>query len=121
MKLLETMDPESKAFLYELYTESGGDARHGVSYATLIDALGFDEAVTKRLQCTLQQDGWVELTTVPPMTHVRRPVTNRSRRYCREQTISLTPQGLRLVEDIIAIQQTTVSQPSTSPNHTTAI
>ena len=121
MKRLEAMDPESRAFLCELYTQSEGDARRGVPYETLIDALGFDEAVTKRLQGRLQQDGWVELTTVPPMTHVGRPVTNRARRYCREQTISLTPQGIGLVEDTMAMRHTAVSQPSSSPDYTAAI
>lgn len=121
MKLLETMEPESRTFLCELYTRSGGDARHGVPYTALIDALGFDEAVTKQLQCALQQDGWVELTTVPPMTHVGRPVTNRARRFCREQTIHLSLQGVRLVEDSIALRHTSVSRPSSSPDYTTSI
>lgn len=62
------------AFLSELYTRSAGDARQGVPYEALIDALGFSEAVTKRLQRALQAEGLVELTTVPPVTHVGRPV-----------------------------------------------
>lgn len=109
MKLLEAMDPEHLAFLSELYTRSAGDARQGVPYEALIDALGFDEAVTKRLQRALQQEGLVELTTVPPMTHVGRPVMDHARRYSRQQTIGMTPQGVQLMEDILAMRRTAAS------------
>jgi hypothetical protein len=98
-------DPGEQArlsFLYELYSRSEGDARQGVPYEVLIDALGFSEAVTKRLQRQLQQEGLVDLITVPPMTHVGRPVMDQEPRYRRHQTISITPQGVRLLKDIIA-------------------
>jgi DNA-binding MarR family transcriptional regulator len=89
------------AFLYELYTRSAGDARQGVPYEELIDALGLSERVTKRLERDLQAEGLVELTTVPPVTYVGRPAMSCEHRHRRQQTISLTPQGVRLLEDII--------------------
>jgi hypothetical protein len=44
----------------------------------LIDALGFDEGVTKRIQCDFQREGLVELTAVPRMTTVDRPVMDHA-------------------------------------------
>jgi hypothetical protein len=121
MRPLEAMEQECMAFLYELYTRSEGDARQVVPYEELISALGFSEALTKRLQHDLQQEGWVELTTVPPMTHIGRPVMDHAHRYSRHQTIGMTPEGVRLMEDIIAMRRTASPQPSASPDHTTTI
>jgi DNA-binding MarR family transcriptional regulator len=101
------MEPERLAFLSELYTRSAGDAHQGVPYEALIDALGFDERVTKRIQRALEREGFVELTTVPPMTHLGRPVMDHASRHRRQQTISLTPHGQRLVEDLLAIRADT--------------
>ncbi|MDQ3830308.1 MAG: hypothetical protein M3361_13620 [Candidatus Tectomicrobia bacterium] len=80
MIAFDAMEPGQMAFLYELYTRSAGDARQGVPYEALIDALGCDERVTKRIQCTLEQAGLVDLTTVPPMTHIGRPVMDHAPR-----------------------------------------
>jgi hypothetical protein len=121
MRLLEAMEQEPMAFLYELYTRSAGDARHGVPYEELIDTLGFSEALTKRLQRALQQEGLVELSVVPPMTYVSRPVAAHAHRQSHQQTISLTPQGVQLMEDIIAIRYTAPPQPSASPDPTTTV
>jgi hypothetical protein len=121
MRPLEAMEQERMAFLYELYTRSAGDARQGVPYEELIDALGYGEALTKRLQCELQQEGLVELTVVPPMTHVRRAVMDPAHRQSRQQTIGMTPQGVRLLEDIIATRHTAPPQPSASPAPTTTV
>jgi hypothetical protein len=121
MRLLEAMEPESGVFLYELYTLSGGDARHGVPYEALIDALELDEALIKRLQGALQRGGWVDLTTVPPVTHVGRPVMGTAHRHGREQTIGLTLQGQRLVEDSLALRRSAASRPSSSADRTTTI
>jgi hypothetical protein len=74
------MEPEQMAFLSELYTPSAGNARQGVPYNALIDALGVTECVTKRIQRATQRAGLVELTTIPPMTHMGRPVIAVSRR-----------------------------------------
>ena len=81
--------PERLAFLSELYTRSAGDARQGVPYEALIDALGFDERVTKRIQRELEREGLVDLTTVPPMTHMGRPVMDHAPRHRRQQTIGI--------------------------------
>ena len=121
MSLLEAIEPERLAFLYVLYTQSAGDARQGVPYEALIDALGFSEALTKRLQRELEQEGLVELTTVPLLTHVGRPVLDPTHRYRRQQTIGMTPEGGRLVEDMIAARRAASPQPSASPDHTTTI
>lgn len=121
MMSLESMEPERRAFLCELYTRSAGDVRQGVPYEALIDALGFDEAVTKRLQRALQQAGLVELTTVPPMTYVGRSVVGQAHRYSRQQTIGMTPQGVQLMVDILATQHTAPPRPSASDDHTTTI
>jgi hypothetical protein len=94
----------------------GGDARQGVPYEALIDALGFDERVTKRIQRDLQREGLVELTTVPPMTHIGRPVMDHAPRHRRQQTSGMTPQGMRLVEDLLAMRADTARPtPSASP------
>ena len=102
MLAFDAMEPEHMAFLYELYTRSAGDARQGVPYEALIDALGFDERVTKRIQRELERAGLVELTTVPPMTHMGRPVMDHAPRQHHQQTISMTPHGRRLMEDLFA-------------------
>jgi hypothetical protein len=101
MMPLEAMEQERMAFLYELYTRSEGDARQGVPYEELIDALGFGEALTKQIQRALQLEGLVELTTVPRMTTVGRPVMDHEHRHRCHQTISMTPQGMRLMDDIL--------------------
>jgi len=100
MMAFDAMEQEHMAFLYELYTRSAGDARQGVPYEALIDALGFDERVTKCIQRALQREGLVELTAVPPMTTVGRTVMDHARRQTHQQTIGMTPQGMRLMEDI---------------------
>ena len=116
MKPWEDMAQERIAFLYELYTRSAGDARQGVPYEALIDALGFGEAVMKRIQRELEQESLVELTTVPPMTHVGRPAMDRAHRQSRQQTIAITPQGVRLMEDILATLHRAPRHPSASPD-----
>jgi hypothetical protein len=57
MMAFVAMEPERLAFLSKLYTRSAGDARQGVPYEVLIDALWFDERVTKRIQCDFQRKG----------------------------------------------------------------
>jgi hypothetical protein len=121
MMSFDAMEQERLSFLYELYTRSAGDARQGVPYEALIDALGFGEAVTKRLQRQLQQQGLVELTTVPPMTHVGRPAMDHAPRQHRQQTIGITPQGVRLMEDIFATLTPAPPHSSASPDHTTTV
>ena len=98
----DVREPEHLAFLYELYTRGAGNVRRGVPYETLIYALGFDERVTKHLQCALGWEGLVELTTVPPMTHMSHPVMDHAPRRRRQQTIGMTRQGVRLMEDLFA-------------------
>ena len=116
MMAFDAMEPVHMAFLYELYTRSAGDARQGVPYEVLIDALGYDERVTKRIQRDLQRAGLVDLTTVPPMTHMGRPVMDHTHRQSHQQTISMTPQGIRLMEDICATRGDTARPPpSASP------
>ena len=107
MMAFAAMAPERLAFLSELYTRSAGDARQGVPYEALIDALGFDERVTKRIQCALEREGLVDLTTVPPMTHMGRPVMDQAPRPHHQQTIGMTPQGMRLMEDLLAARADT--------------
>jgi len=115
MIAFEAMEPERLAFLYELYTRSAGDARQGVPYEALIDALGFNERVTKRIQRELQWEGLVELTAVPRMTTVGRMVMDHAHRQNHQQTIGMTPQGMRLMEDIFAnCSHTEPSKPSAS-------
>ena len=107
--------PERLAFLSELYTCSAGDARQGVPYEALIDALGFDERVTKRIQRELEREGLVDLTTVPPMTHMGRPVMDHAPRHRRQQTIGMPPQGQRLVEDLLATRADTARLTPSAP------
>jgi hypothetical protein len=107
----DAMEPEQMAFLSELYTRSAGDARQGVPYEALIDALGFEERVTKRIQRALEREGLVDLTTVPPMTHMGRPVMDHAPRHRRQQTIGMTPQGMRLMEDLFATRADTAAPP----------
>ncbi len=102
MMAFAAMEQEHMAFLSELYTRSAGDARQGVPYEALIDALGFDERVTKRIQRALEREGFVALTAVPQMTTVGRTVMDHVHRPNHQQTIGMTPQGMRLMEDIFA-------------------
>jgi hypothetical protein len=51
----------------------------------------------------------VELATVPLMTHVGRLAMDHAHRYRRQQTIGLPPQGVQLMEDIIAARHTASS------------
>jgi hypothetical protein len=116
MIAFDAMEPAHLAFLYELYTRSAGDARQGVPYEALIDALGYDERVTKRIQRALEREGLVDLTTVPPMTHMGRPVIDHALRQHHQQTIGMTPQGMRLMEDIFATRADTARPtPAASP------
>jgi hypothetical protein len=122
MMPVEAMEQERLAFLYELYTRSAGDARQGIPYEALIDALGFGEAVTKLIQCELQWAGLVELTAVPPMTTVGRPAVDHARRPHHQQTIGMTPRGVRLMEAILATRADTARPtPSASPDHPTTV
>jgi hypothetical protein len=73
-----------------------------VLYEALIDALGFAERVTKRIQRELERAGLVALTIVLPMIHTGRPVIDHAPRQSRQQTIGLTRQGVRLMEDLFA-------------------
>ncbi len=107
MITFDAREQERLSFLSELYTRSAGDARQGIPYEELIDALGFGEAVTKRIQRELQREGLVDLTTIPPMTHLGRPAFDHAPRHRRQQTIGITPQGMRLVEDIIGTRHGT--------------
>ena len=117
MMAFAAMAPERLAFLSELYTRSAGDARQGVPYEALIDALGFDERVTKRIQRELEREGFVALTVVPRMTTVGRTVMDQAHRQHHQQTIAMTPQGMRLMEDIFANRADTArSTPSASPH-----
>ena len=104
------------AFLYELYTRSAGDARQGVPYEALIEALGFDERVTKCIQRALQREGLVELTDVPRMTTVGRTVMDHAQRQTHQQTIGMTSQGMRFMEDIFVHRaDTAYPTPPASP------
>jgi hypothetical protein len=115
MIAFDAMEQERMAFLYELYTRSAGDARQGVPYEALIDALGFDERVTKRIQRALQREGLVELTAVPRMTTVGRTVMDHEPRHRCHQTIGMTPQGMRLMEEILTnLSDTALPTPSAS-------
>ena len=112
----KALEQERMAFLYELYTRSAGDARQGVPYEALIDALGFDERVTKCIQRALQREGLVELTDVPRMTTVGRTVMDHAQRQTHQQTIGMTSQGMRLMEDIFALRtDMTFPTPSAYP------
>jgi hypothetical protein len=107
MIAFEALEQERMAFLSELYTRSAGDARQGVPYEALIDALGFDERVTKCIQRALQREGLVELTDVPRMTTVGRTVMDHAQRQTHQQTIGMTPQGMQLMEHICAYRADT--------------
>jgi hypothetical protein len=116
MMAFEAMEQERMAFLSELYIRSSGDARQGIPYEALIDALGFDERVTKRIQRALQREGLVELTDVPRMTTVGRAVMDHVQRQTHQQTIGMTPQGMRLMEDIFTHRaDVAYPTPSASP------
>jgi hypothetical protein len=109
------MEQERLAFLYELYTRSACDARQGIPYEALIDALGFGEALTKQIQRALQREGLVELTAVPRMTTVGRTVMDYAHRQHHHQTIGMTPQGMRLMEEILTnLSDTALPTPSAS-------
>jgi hypothetical protein len=90
------------AFLCELYKRSEGDSRQGVPYEDLVVALSFDERSTKRLQCALEQDGLVELTTLSPITHVGRTIIDPRHRRSGRQTIRMTTYGVGLIEELLA-------------------
>jgi hypothetical protein len=50
------------------------------------------------------------------MTHMGRPVMDHTPRHRRQQTIGMTPQGMRLMEDIFATRADTARPtPSASP------
>jgi hypothetical protein len=71
-----------------------------VPYEALIDALGFDERVTQRIQRDLQREGLVDLTAAPEMAMVGRPVMNHAHRQHHQQTTGMTPQGVQLMENL---------------------
>jgi hypothetical protein len=121
MMPLAAMEQERLSFLSELYTRSAGDARQGIPYEALIDALGFGAAVTKLIQRELQWAGLVALTAVPPMTTAGRPAVDRARRQPHQQTISMTPQGVRLMEAILATRHTAPPHPSASSDENTTV
>jgi hypothetical protein len=102
MMPFDAMEPQWMTFLYELYKRSAGDPRQGVPYEELVEALGFDESLTKRIQCALQQEGLVELTAVPQITNVGRTVMDPAHRQGCRQTIGMTPHGVQLMEDILS-------------------
>jgi hypothetical protein len=102
MRPFDAMEQQRVVFLDELYKRAEGDPRQGVPYEELIEALGFDESVTKRIQAALQHEGLVELTAVPPMTNVGRPVMNGTHRGSRRQTIAMTSHGVRVMEEILS-------------------
>jgi hypothetical protein len=112
MMAFEALEQERMAFLSALYTRSAGDARQGVPYEALIDALGFEERVTKGIQRALQREGLVELTDVPQITTVGRTVMDHAQRPTHQQTIAMTPQGLRLMQEIVAYHAAPPSPPS---------
>jgi hypothetical protein len=114
MMPFEAMKPERLAFLYELYKRSEGDPRRGVPFEELIDALAFGERVTKCIQHTLQQEGLVELTAVPRIPNVGRPVIDHEHRRSSRQTIGMTHHGVRLIEEIVS------NRAHTEPPHNSA-
>jgi hypothetical protein len=72
--------------------------------------------VTKCIQRALQREGLVELTDVPRMTTVGRTVMDHVQRQTHQQTISMTPQGIGLMEDIFAYRaDTAYPTPAASP------
>jgi len=102
MMPFEAMEPERMTFLYELYKRSEGDPRYGVPYEELVDALGFGERVTKRIQRALQREGLVELTAVPRITNLGRAVIDHEHRRSSRQTIGMTHHGVRLMGEILS-------------------
>jgi hypothetical protein len=100
MMLFETMEPQPLMFLYERYKRSEGDARRGIPYAELVDALGLGERITKSIQRDLQQEGLVELTSLPQITNVVHTVIDHEHRRSSRQTIGMTHDGVQLLEDI---------------------
>jgi hypothetical protein len=102
MMLFEAMEPQHLTFLYELYKRSEGDARRGIPYEELVDALGFGERITKSIQRDLQQEGLVELTSLPQITNVVRTVIDHEHRRSSRQTIGVTRHGVQLLEDILS-------------------
>jgi hypothetical protein len=59
----------------------------------------------------------VVLTAVPQMTTVGRPVMDHAPRQHHQQTIGMTPQGMRLMEDIFATRADTARPtPSATPH-----
>ena len=115
MIAVAAMDQEVISFLYELYKRSAGDARQGVPYEELIDALESSESSTKRIQRDLQLEGLVQLTVLPRITYVGRTVIDHEHRHRCHQTIGITLRGVQLMEDILAnLSHTDLSQPSTS-------
>jgi hypothetical protein len=117
MIAFDAMEPERLAFLSELYTRSAGDARQGVPYEALIDALGFDERVTKHIQRELEREGLIELTAVPQMTTVGRTVMDHAHRQHHQQTIAMTSQGMRLMEDLFATRADTARPTASASPH----
>jgi hypothetical protein len=79
------------------------------------------EAVTKRIQRDLQLEGSVELTSVPPMTYMGCTVMDQVHRQRRHQTIGMTLQGVRLMEDFFATLNPAPPQASASPDYTTTV
>jgi hypothetical protein len=89
----DTMEPQRLACLCELYKRHAGDPRQGIPYDELVDALGFDERVTKQFQGALQAAGWVDLTAVPRTAMVGRLVMDSRPGRRHGQTIGMTPRG----------------------------
>ncbi len=102
MPPFEEMDQNRMSFLYALYKRTSGDPRQGIPYEELVDALEFDECITKRIQRNLQHEGLVELTAVPRITNVGRTVMDYGYRQSSRQTIGMTHQGVRLMEDMLS-------------------
>jgi hypothetical protein len=99
---VEEMEQRHLAFLHELYTRSAGDPSHGVPYEELVEALGFDEPLTKKIQHDLQEAALVELTAVPRITTLGYPVQDYAHRRRSRETIAITLHGVRLMEDILS-------------------
>ena len=99
---VEEMEQRHLAFLQELYTRSAGDPSHGIPYEELVEALGFDEPLTKRVEHDLQEATLVELTAVPRITTLGHPVQDYAHRRRSRATIAITYHGVRLMEDILA-------------------
>lgn len=89
----------------------------GFPYEVLIDALGFNERVTKRIQCEPQREGLVELTAVRQMTIMGHTVMEHAHWQHHQQTIGMTSQGMRLMEDIFATRADTARSTSSASPH----